>query len=89
MTEDRNNSELAHDIDTVDELREAAKVRMASYQQSVVRSYNKNVRARVFQQGDWVLRKVFPNKKDPWYGKLDGKTPTVLKDEYVMAHTNC
>lgn len=45
-------------------------VRMASYQQNIVRSYNKNVRVKVFQQGDWVLRKVFPNNKDPRHGNL-------------------
>ena len=70
MAPGMNDSVLAYDIDTVDELREAALVRMASYQQAVANSYNKNVRVRVFQQGDWVLRKVFPNKKDPRHGKL-------------------
>lgn len=70
MTADRNKSVLAHDIDTANELREEAKIRMESYHQDISRSYNKNVRVKVFQQGDWVLGKVFPDKKDPRHWKL-------------------
>ncbi|XP_056695268.1 uncharacterized protein [Spinacia oleracea] len=57
MAPGMNDSVLSYDIDTVNELREAALVRMTSYQQAVANSYNKKVRARVFRQGDWVLRK--------------------------------
>ncbi|XP_056687960.1 uncharacterized protein [Spinacia oleracea] len=42
MAPGMNDSVLAHDIVTVDELREAALVRMASYQQAIPSSYNKN-----------------------------------------------
>ncbi|XP_074298080.1 uncharacterized protein LOC141628892 [Silene latifolia] len=45
------------------ELRDAAKIRIAFYQQEVARSYNKIVNIRVFKGGDLVLRKVFPNTK--------------------------
>lgn len=71
MTENENDDALTHDVDIVDEIREQARVRMAVYQQGVARSYNKNVRVKVFQVGDWVLRKVFQNTRDPNDGKLD------------------
>ncbi|XP_017227992.1 uncharacterized protein LOC108203528 [Daucus carota subsp. sativus] len=54
-----NQAELAHDLDTVDELREMGKIQLASYQQRVARSYNKHVHIRVFRVGDMVLRKIF------------------------------
>ncbi|XP_074291759.1 uncharacterized protein LOC141618553 [Silene latifolia] len=65
------NQPLMQDSRTlVEELRDAAKIRIAFYQQTVARSYNKNVNIRVFKKGDLVLRKVFPNTKDKNAGKL-------------------
>ncbi|XP_074337206.1 uncharacterized protein LOC141708069 [Apium graveolens] len=69
-TYDSNKHELTHDIDTIDELREVTKIRMAIYQQKVARSYNKNVHFRTFQVGDMVLRKVFHNMMDMSSGKF-------------------
>ena len=60
-----NNESLIQDLDTVDELRDLARVRMASYQQRIAGSYNKNVRVRRFQVGDMVLRKAFQNTTNP------------------------
>ena len=45
-------------LDLLDEKREAARLRNWSYQQDVARTYNKKVRTRTFQQGDWVLRRA-------------------------------
>lgn len=45
-------------------MREAALVRMASQQQILARSFNKNVKAKAFKVGDWVLREVFQNTKE-------------------------
>uniref|UniRef100_A0A803LJ14 Tf2-1-like SH3-like domain-containing protein n=1 Tax=Chenopodium quinoa TaxID=63459 RepID=A0A803LJ14_CHEQI len=70
MTEERNQAKLIHNLDTVEELREDAKMRMTAYQQEVARSFNKNVRARVFKLGDWVLRKVYENTREVSAGKL-------------------
>uniref|UniRef100_A0A803MRR6 Tf2-1-like SH3-like domain-containing protein n=1 Tax=Chenopodium quinoa TaxID=63459 RepID=A0A803MRR6_CHEQI len=70
MIEERNQAELIHNLDTVEELREDVKMRMAAYQQEVARSFNKNVRARVFKLGDWVLRKVYKNTRKVNAGKL-------------------
>ena len=68
-----NNESLIQDLDTVDELRDLARVRMASYQQRIAGSYNKNVRVRRFQVGDMVLRKAFQNTTNPADGKLAPK----------------
>ena len=70
LTPTTNQLEMAHDIDTVDELRQTAKIRMASYQQKVARSYNKHVHVRLFRVGDMVLRKTFQNTTDPAAGKF-------------------
>ncbi|XP_074306236.1 uncharacterized protein LOC141641478 [Silene latifolia] len=59
LTEERNQVEMASNLDTVDELRTSAQIRMASYRQTVARSYNKNVKVGTLQVGDLVLRKVF------------------------------
>ena len=44
------------EIDLVDELRDLAAIRLASYHPSVAKSYNKNVRVRIFKTGDLVLK---------------------------------
>ena len=64
---------LCQELDTIDETRDAAKLRMAAYQQRISRAYNKNIRTRRFQVGDWVLRKAFQNTTNPADGKLPPK----------------
>ena len=61
---------VVRELDTSDELREAAAIRVASYQRRLANSYNKRVRPRVFQPGELVLRKVFENTTDPMAGKF-------------------
>ncbi|KAD2028401.1 hypothetical protein E3N88_41990 [Mikania micrantha] len=61
QTIEANKEVLSQDIDTVDEIRDIAKIRMATYQQKMAKSYNKNIRIRRFQIGDLVLRKAFQN----------------------------
>ena len=68
-----NNRILTEDLDTIDELRDLARLRIAAHQQRIANSYNKNIRIRRFQIGDLVLRKTFQNTKDPVDGKLDSK----------------
>ncbi|XP_074297360.1 uncharacterized protein LOC141628072 [Silene latifolia] len=46
QTVEQNKIEMARSLDTVDELRESVYIRMASYKQSVARTYNKNVKIR-------------------------------------------
>ena len=56
---------MVKDLDTLDELRESAAVRIASYQHQLANSYNKRVKPRTFQPGNLVLRRVFENTADP------------------------
>ena len=57
-------------LDTVDELRESAVIRIVSYQRRLASSYNKRVKPRTFQPGDLVLRRVFENTADLNAGKF-------------------
>ena len=68
--ESANEESIIRELNTSDELREAAAIRVASYQHRLASFYNKRVRPRVFQSGDLVLRKVFKNKADPKAGKF-------------------
>lgn len=73
QTFEDNTKALAQDLDTIDEIRERAKIRIAAYQQRITRSYDKNIRIRRFQVGDLVLRKAFQNTTNPADGKLAPK----------------
>jgi len=53
-----NEQGLRNNLDTVEELREEARVRQAVYNQRIERYYNRRVRARSFLPGDLVLRRV-------------------------------
>ena len=68
--ESENARSVVRELDTSDELREAAAIRIASYQRRLANSYNKRVKPRVFQPSDLVLRKVFENTADPAAGKF-------------------
>ncbi len=65
-----NEDHLRKDLDLVEEKRDMAMVRLASYQQRIKREYNRNVKPRVFRTGDLVLRKVMANTRKPNEGKL-------------------
>ena len=65
-----NEESMINELDTSDELREAAAIRVASYQRRLANSYNKRVKPRMFQPGDLVLWKVFENIVDPTAGKF-------------------
>ena len=68
---EQGNADLViKDLDTFDELRESAAIRIVSYQRRLVSSYNKRVKPRTFQPRDLVLRKVFENTVDPTAGKF-------------------
>ena len=65
-----NEGSMIRELDTSDELREAAAIRVTSYQRRLANFYNKRVRLRVFQPGDLVLRRVFENTTYPMAGKF-------------------
>ena len=68
--ESENTESVVRELDASDGLREAAAIRIVSYQRSLANSYNKRVKPRVFQPGDLVLRRVFENTADPTTGKF-------------------
>ena len=70
IPEQGNVELIVEDLDTIDESRESARIRIASYQRQLAGSYNKRVKPRTFQLGDLVLRKVFENTADPTAGKF-------------------
>ena len=59
LPEQSNTETMIKDLDTADELCEAAAVRIASYHIKLTNLYTKRVKPCMFQQGDLVLRKVF------------------------------
>ena len=64
LPEQSNAETVIKDLDTTDELRKAAAVRIASYHNRLANLYNRHVKPRMFQPGDLVLRKVFENTID-------------------------
>ena len=69
-SESANTESIIRELDASDEPREAAAIRLASYQHRLANAYNKRVRPRVFRPSDLVLRKVFENTADPKAGKF-------------------
>ena len=57
LVEEENSQALREGLDLLDEHRETAAIRLASYQQRVANYYNSRVRDRLMSEGDLVLRK--------------------------------
>ena len=70
VPEQENTNLMVKDLDMVDELRESAAIRIASYQRRLAKFYNKRVEPRTFQPRNLVLRRVFENTTDPNVGKF-------------------
>ena len=68
--ESENVESISKELNMSDELREAATIRIMSYQCRLANSYNIRVKPRVFRTGDLVLRKLFENTADPTVGKF-------------------
>ena len=64
LPEQSNAETMIKDLDTIDELREATAVRIASYHNRLANLYNRPVKPHMFQPGNLVLRKVFKNTAD-------------------------
>ncbi|XP_021733160.1 uncharacterized protein LOC110699980 [Chenopodium quinoa] len=79
---ERNTEELSNDLDTIEERRDLARIRMATYQQMVARSFNRNVKARMFKVGNWVLRKVFQNTQELNAGTREDNQRQSEKQQY-------
>ncbi|KAJ9536285.1 hypothetical protein OSB04_un000531 [Centaurea solstitialis] len=72
-TFDQNAINLSYDLDALEELREKALRTMAAQKGIVERHFNKKVKAKIFQVGDYVLRLVFQNTQELNAGKLSIK----------------
>ena len=70
QSEVANNEMIIDVIDTIDERRNRALVRMQNYHNVVARYYNSNVRNRSFEVGTLVLRRVQQNTAEKGAGKL-------------------
>ena len=70
IPEEANTKVVIKDLDTTDELREAAVVRIASYQQRLSNLHNRRVKPRTFKTKELVLRSVFENTANPADGKF-------------------
>lgn len=60
---ERNKEAQRLNLDLLEEVREEAAVRVASYQQRTKRYFDKKVKGRAFQVGDLVLKRVLEKKK--------------------------
>ena len=65
-----NDEGICVSLDLLSEKREEAQMTMAAYQQRTARYFNKKVKPRQLQVGDWVLRKVSIATRDPVEDKL-------------------
>ncbi|KAJ9557089.1 hypothetical protein OSB04_011703 [Centaurea solstitialis] len=72
-TMEQNVIDLYYDLDALEELREKAFQKMALQKAMVERHFNKKVKAKIFQVGDYILRQVFPNTQELNAGKLSIK----------------
>ena len=52
----QNEDNLRANLDLLEEIREDARIKAAARQRSVVQHFNKKVKARLFEEGDLVLR---------------------------------
>ena len=65
-----NDLNVARELDFAEERREAAAIRLATYQQQLARGNNWKVRERGFAVGKLVLKKTLPGDRNPNEGKL-------------------
>ena len=65
IPEKANMEALVNDLDIIDELREVAVVRIASYQQRLENLHNRRVKSHTFLPRELVLRRVFEITANP------------------------
>ncbi|XP_075636877.1 uncharacterized protein LOC142609141 [Castanea sativa] len=65
-----NHDRMYDCLNTIEERREIASVKLGSYQQKLKQTYDKGVRSRPLVPGDLVLRKVVGVARNPAWGKL-------------------
>ena len=65
IPKEANTETVIKDLDTVDELREAAVVHIALYQQRLASLHNRRVKPCIFKDKDLVLKRAFENMANP------------------------
>ena len=76
-----NNELLLESLDMVEEKRDEADLRALRHKQQVARYYNKKVRARTFEPGDLVLKRVFAPQ---YIWARNGKDRTPFYEGLIM-----
>ena len=61
---EENHALMCYELDLLEEKRDLAALRTASYKQRYERYFNSKVKERRFKEDDLVLRKVLPKTKD-------------------------
>ena len=69
-------------VDTINERRNQALIRMQNYHNAAARYYNSNVRSRSFEVGTLVLRRIQQNTAE----KGDGKLGISWEGPYKITH---
>ena len=70
IPEETSTESIIKDLDTTDELREAATICIASYQRRLVSWHNWRVKPHTFKAEELILRRVFENMSNPADGKF-------------------
>ena len=70
---EQNENNLRKDLNLIEERRDLAAIKLASYQRQMKRGYDKNIRPRSFQINDLVLCKVVANTRSEARAEL-GRT---------------
>ncbi|KAL0416439.1 UNVERIFIED_CONTAM: hypothetical protein Slati_3475800 [Sesamum latifolium] len=81
--EEHNSQLLKEHLDLVDELRETTFIRTQRYKSTMINAHNKRVKARHFQVGDLVLRRIDTLKP---VGKLDPKWKVPYKITKIIGN---
>uniref|UniRef100_A0A803PDR9 Integrase catalytic domain-containing protein n=1 Tax=Cannabis sativa TaxID=3483 RepID=A0A803PDR9_CANSA len=69
-TDDHNDSQLCHNLDLIDEHKDQAPIRVATYQLKIAKHFNKSIRTMNFKERDWVLHRIVQNTQEPSTDKL-------------------
>ena len=67
---DHNEEALRLNLVLIEEKREQVLKRVEDYHWGTARYYDQRVKPRSYKQGDLVLKKLLPARKDPSHGKL-------------------
>ena len=67
---EHNKEVLRLNLDLLEEKREQALKHIEDYHKKTIRYYDQRVKPRSYKNGDLVLKRLFPSRKDPTHGKL-------------------